>query len=99
MTMRLAAMAVLCLALGGCKLFETEVPAPDLNIVTVKPEPPKLPLECHTKGDPKWTPLPPKGVAVKTSDVIRRNDTNEVGFSSLKRKRAICDAAITKAGQ
>jgi len=98
MTMRFAAMAVLCLALGGCKLFEPDVPSPEF-ITTVSADPPKLPHECHRKGDPKWTPLPPKGVDVRTSDVIRRDDRNESSFNSLERKRAICEAAIVASGQ
>jgi hypothetical protein len=93
---RIPALAALCLVLAGCGKPE---PVPDFSLTTVTPAPPKLPLECHRRGDPKWTPFPPKGIAVKTSDILRRNDKNETSFNSLERKRAICDAAIERSGQ
>jgi len=99
MPMRFLSLALMCAVLSGCSLFKQEPEIPDFGQVAISTPPPALPRECLRKGDPKWEPLPPKGVEVKTSDVKRRDDRNQTRFEMLESKRAICEAAITKAGQ
>lgn len=87
----LAAIALLCLGLGGCP--GQEPPAP--YVVTVSPELPRLPAEC-TSADPAWRDLPDRDA--KSSEIFKNYRINKDAYGEIIARRRICRAGIA-AGQ